>query len=100
MKEANESLKKEVDEYKQKKRKLEESIRLRKEAYEELFHGNVPPGAHGVEPHVWIETKYLKQWITGERIKADTASQKGASGEGSKSGGWVKLGEAGGLDEG
>lgn len=88
MKEENDGLRKAVEDYKEKKRKLEESIRLRKETYEQLFHTDIPPGAREGEPYVWIETKYLKQWIIGEKIKVENTNNKGggAAGDKSKSG--------------
>ena len=87
VKEENERLRKEVEEYRQRKRALEDAIRARKEAYEESFHSSIPPGAREDEAHRWIEAKYLKQWITGERIKVETkeSNKSGSSSSSSSS---------------
>jgi len=61
-----------VEEYRQRKRSLEQAIQSRKEAYEKFFLGEADPGANDEEPFLWIEAKYLKQWITGEKIKTDS----------------------------
>lgn len=66
----------EVDEYQLKAGALEKRIQERTEAYTRFFENDHPYPEASATEYYWIDTDWLRAWITGEKVSFQTIATK------------------------